>query len=151
MSDFEDLSKYEYRRRPGEKASLNVGWISSDSGFKTGDTPKMVLDRLQILSNLRVNGTRGINGCSLCNTMIVKNKFDQLLGSAEIRVYGEGEFFSSPDLIVHYIENHRYSPPDIFIRSVLNMDPPGSKEFDDKYLELFSENITYKIEFDFEW
>jgi hypothetical protein len=42
------------------------------------------------------------------------------LGSAEIRVpSGNGTIYVAPNLIIHYIREHGYRPPDEFIRALL--------------------------------
>ena len=42
------------------------------------------------------------------------------VGDAEIRVPGRaGRVYSAPTLIAHYVDAHRYRPPDEFIEAVL--------------------------------
>jgi hypothetical protein len=43
-----------------------------------------------------------------------------LVGSAEIRVDGlSGQRYASPDMIIHYVEEHGYAPPADFVEGVL--------------------------------
>lgn len=51
------------------------------------------------------------------------------LGGAEIRVLGEQEIYAAPDLIYHYVVDHRYQPPDEFVQAVLQGPSPDSAEF----------------------
>jgi len=37
-----------------------------------------------------------------------------LLGSAELWIPGTETLFAAPDLIVHYVREHRYLPPEAF-------------------------------------
>jgi hypothetical protein len=43
-----------------------------------------------------------------------------VVGGAEIRVTSkEGVRYAAPDMIIHYVEMHRYRPPGSFVRAVL--------------------------------
>jgi len=52
-----------------------------------------------------------------------RTKLEELPSDAynkgEIRVDGHGVNYAAPTLIVHYIENHKYRPPDEFIEAVI--------------------------------
>jgi hypothetical protein len=55
-----------------------------------------------------------------------------LLGSAEIRVFGEaGLIYAAPDLIYHYVLVHHYSPPEVFVRAMKE----GPKATDSDYFK----------------
>jgi hypothetical protein len=44
-----------------------------------------------------------------------------VVGGAEIRVEGAtGTRYASPDMIIHYVEEHGYRPPDDFIQGVFS-------------------------------
>jgi hypothetical protein len=43
---------------------------------------------------------------------------DQRSGNGEIRVSREGITFAAPVLIVHYIEVHKYLPPQHFLKAI---------------------------------
>ncbi len=52
------------------------------------------------------------------------------LGSAEIWVIAnDGKIFACPDLILHYIVDHNYLPPEEFIEAVENGPIPNSTAF----------------------
>src|SRR5215831_16890956 len=53
-----------------------------------------------------------------------------ILGSAEIRVFGNnGHIFAGPDLIFHYMQEHHYLPPDIFVQAVMTQAGPSSPDY----------------------
>jgi hypothetical protein len=51
-----------------------------------------------------------------------------VLGAAEIRVIGETEIYAAPTLIVHFVAEHDYMPPEAFITAVTTGPPAGSPE-----------------------
>lgn len=70
-----------------------------------------------------------------------------MLGSAEIRVIDVDNktIYASPDLILHYIINHNYLPPDNFIRAVINGVKPDSELYSKLIRNIYS-NIYTNIE-----
>ena len=49
------------------------------------------------------------------------------LGTSEIRVFGQdGTIYAAPDLIYHYVIDHQYRPPDVFIDTLLQGPQPGT-------------------------
>jgi hypothetical protein len=41
------------------------------------------------------------------------------LGDAELRVVAEdGRWFVAPTLVLHYVVEHGYRPPDLFVRAI---------------------------------
>lgn len=47
-----------------------------------------------------------------------RNRKVRCLGSAEIDVVGDQQVLAAPDLIVHYVVDHSYQPPEQFVRAV---------------------------------
>ena len=87
--------------------------------------------------------TRGFHVCKLCDmspTQIptIKRGNETLkVGSAEIRVFGQdGTIYAAPNLIYHYVVDHHYRPPDLFIQAVLGGVQPGTSN----YHELLCQN-----------
>ncbi len=55
------------------------------------------------------------------------------LGSAEIRVFGNGgKIYAAPNLIYHYVTVHGYKTPDEFVSALKEGPLPGSKEYFDR-------------------
>jgi hypothetical protein len=117
MTYFSDLSVYRYcggRPIPGV---WNVGWLDSQHDFIKGAVPPDIMSKLITLAlNKTLNQMRGFHYCQYCSkedVMIGDGPVVTLLGSAEIWVptsTGVG-YYASPDLIVHYIQDHAYLPP----------------------------------------
>ncbi|MFB7876018.1 hypothetical protein ACFC06_12250 [Nocardia sp. NPDC056064] len=133
---FADLSPYTYIRVPADCGRvLNVGWLSVDEPFPTGETSRQFVARLQKVAKKRINMTRGYHGCEFCASELLAEAGEEMaglqihdelvgleaLGNGEILVRGAaGECYIAPVMIVHYIELHNYLPPQEFIDAVLN-------------------------------
>ncbi|MEU4490215.1 hypothetical protein AB0H94_35995 [Streptomyces purpurascens] len=131
MTFFDDLSPYAYLPAtvPGNVEALNVGWLDEGKPYAKGSVPDGFLGELSLLARdatqARTRGwhacpmrhvgeavaypvTYGISGSELC------------LGGAEIRVVSKtGEWLIAPDLVLHYVAAHSYSPPNDFVDAVL--------------------------------
>lgn len=130
MSYYEDLTPYNYHHH--SKRELNVGWLEKEQEFQIGDVPEGFIERLKTISEHRVFQTRGFQLCHFCKEQIVDNKIKCATSSCEIRVVGKDGFvYASPQMIVHYIEEHKYLPPQQFIDAVMNGPLPGSAEYDE--------------------
>lgn len=110
MPYFVDLSPY-----PGINEGINVaiGWLSLKHDFQKGQVSKEVIVRLQAFCKEPAYVTFGYHKCEFCNNVI---------GSGEIVVVGKDKLYFSPTLIVHYIQEHNYLPPEEFIEAVLNTE-----------------------------
>lgn len=124
---YSDMSPYEYTvSAVGSNRVVNVGWLERNYLFQTGEVPAALLPAIARLIPQMLNATRGIHLCSLCKhasmnelpTLRVLDR-DYVLGSAEILVRGlDGTDFAAPNLIYHYIVEHKYLPPDAFCRAL---------------------------------
>lgn len=123
---FRDGSPYEYLGAT-ENSAVNVGWLDRRHPFATGKTPTAFVSMLARLCEEPVGMTRGWHSCNLCDerapqpgpTSVTVDGADVLVGSAEIRVTGaDGAVFAAPNMIVHYVADHRYLPPMEFVNTV---------------------------------
>lgn len=150
---FPDLSPYEHCW-PGEYEAAycglpvrNVGWLSFDYPFTTGDAPEDLSERLlhlcatQLLQNPSLH-LMGFHTCEFCLDpqpavrVEVPGRGWISLGSDEIRVVGRDYAYAAPNLIYHYVTEHRYQPPDDFIAAVL--EPPASQS---RALEMYAYHL----------
>jgi len=132
MVYFPDLTPYEYFR--DESTALNVGWLSPSHPFPQGDVPAGFVERLRRLKNHPVNQTRGFHLCPWCDDGFFDSSVDRRIriqrmrdlgacSSAEIRALGmDGRVYAAPMMICHYVEAHRYKPPQEFIDAVMQME-----------------------------
>ena len=127
MTEYPDLSPYEYL--PGESpvAMVNVGWLGPRSPFETGDMdPGFRHALLELIADRPAHRTRGFHGCELCpRTEPVRIPFGEpgsvLLGSAEVHVAGaDGVVHAAPNLVHHYVTEHGYRPPQQFVDAVFH-------------------------------
>lgn len=131
---FADLTPYRYSPSPDAAThepedALNVGWLGRENAFQTTKSPsRLVLDALFVACTQPVNRTRGWHKCEFCDLnppVVVERGSEKLhLGGAEIRVVGRsGQRYASPDLIYHYVDAHRYAPPQDFVDGLSDQSP----------------------------
>ncbi|GAA3661090.1 hypothetical protein ACLIYM_24680 [Streptomyces fenghuangensis] len=124
MTYYADLTPYSYDEVDSSNTLLNVGWLSREHGYRTGEAPEGLIEALAKLAERKVNMQRGMHFCELCPSFEVArentSRGNTFIGSGEIRVPGrEGAVYAAPAMIVHYVESHAYLPPEEFIESVL--------------------------------
>jgi hypothetical protein len=130
-----DLSPYQSLVEAGDPLSLNVGWLDGAHDYVRGDVPNSFLDLLLAYCTIPVHPMRGYHRCELCTEPVYRFRVpltngDLYLGSAEIRVFNnKGVAYAAPNLIYHYVADHRYCPPEEFIKAVLDGPPPDSPEY----------------------
>lgn len=143
MTYFKDLTPYEYfaRHEPIFPKPLNVGWLSNQMPFETGQTPQEFKDKLLKFcsDNFVVHIARGFHVCELCNLssdqwMIKQRdrygeKFHWAsIGDGEIRVLRGSAVYAAPTLVYHYVVQHQYRPPDEFIEAILAGEPDSKEQ-----------------------
>ena len=139
MTYFADLSTYAYSRF-GTDDTLNIGWLDAAHPFPTGSVETDAVDALWQYCKVSVAQTRGLHQCELCPPgpgrrypQAERNGEKLLLGTSEIRVFGEGEkIFAAPTLVYHYVVAHDYVPPRIFIDALIATPAPPAIEYFDR-------------------
>ena len=132
MPYFSDLAPYSFLVAK-EKVSpnlLNVGWLSSSHAFHKAAVDPQLLEIPLRLCRKPVRLTRGFHRCDLCSisqypmiSMTVDGN-EIRLGNGEIRVSGaNGIVYATPTLICHYINKHKYCPPEEFLDAVALLFP----------------------------
>jgi hypothetical protein len=144
----EDLGEYRYNGRfalPGVRA---IGWLALGQPFPTGELSALVVEKLAWLATMKpINQMRGFHRCEFCTRAEVSIKVEgveRLLGSAEIWVPVGGELFASPDLLVHYIRDHQYLPPQPFVDAVQALDLRSWDPPRDYGLELYRQSLKQR-------
>lgn len=135
MSYFPDLYPYAYGygSHPGV---VHVGWLDNNHPFSTGEVSVRLIEKMKCLASRPVELYRGKHRCELCveppdlikaylpNGIVIDPKCswaqwsDARSSNGEIRASRGGAIFAAPVLIVHYIQAHRYLPPDQFLRAI---------------------------------
>jgi hypothetical protein len=123
-----DLSTEGYFVR-GE-AIRAVGWLEGDHPYSRGSVPAPFLQRLkEQVESQRVEPTfriimfLGWHDCSLCPPG------DRMRESRNLLIPTPEVLYAAPAMIVHYIEDHDYRPPQEFIDAVMACPPQKSPEF----------------------
>lgn len=124
-----DLTPYSHwlpRPMPNVAA---VGWLGDDA-FPTGPVNGKITRRLIDLYcepptssfDLKVNRIRGFHPCEICNetpTVTSSSGRTARLGMAELWIPNSfGGWYACPSMIIHYIQDHSYKPPSVFIEAV---------------------------------
>src|SRR5205085_873941 len=126
--DLSDMSKGShpfYIPIPGVE-QLAVGWLSRDN-FRTQEPPPGFIERLTTWVKFEQYGGTyaGHHSCDIlpCAKTFGRTRIAGApLGSKEIYVPHPRDrniMFCAPDLILHYVLEHRFLPPDAFVESVL--------------------------------
>ncbi len=137
-----DLSRYAYIGR--ERGTFNIGWLSARHPHPRGEAPPGFVERLERFCRTKVNGTRGCHLCEFCSAAadpptISYGEESVSLGTAEIRAFGSTKrwlfgakrrAYAAPDLVYHYVDEHKYLPPKVFIDAVLDGPLPESPEYE---------------------
>lgn len=108
----------------------SIGWLSSRHAFPTGSVPAEFTQALARLRDVPFAMTRGFHLCEFCpkNREDEPGRFDAgssfwsspEYGNGEIIVRGEsGVVYVAPRLVLHYVTEHGYRPPQEFVDAVL--------------------------------
>jgi len=125
MAHFPDLSPYAYGHCP-HPGVVHVGWLDNMFPYERGAVDGRIVEKMKVLAKTPVELYRGLHFCNLCPLpdppSAISGIADALRNlpqcSGEIRISREGVTYAAPILIVHYIEDHGYLPPEQFLRAV---------------------------------
>ncbi len=102
-----------------------VGWLEQP-GFMTGAVPKSCIGFLVefLKSGVFLDGCRGIHSCMLCGKVQPEIKWKR----RKFALQGHGHYlvqlgkivYMAPSLLLHYIIDHQYCPPQEFVDATLN-------------------------------
>jgi hypothetical protein len=101
-----------------------IGWLERP-GFPTGPVKKDCIDLLvnALTQGIFRDGYRGIHGCAFCGQEFSTLRWNR----RKISLQGHGHYliklgkvvYMAPELLLHYIVDHKYCPPDEFVDAVL--------------------------------
>lgn len=111
-----------------ESGDVAVGWLHPDHSFTQADpTPEFLAKLKEFVSRcgasavaLGLGAAGGFHTCEFCG---------RAHGTANFGVPAGERLFFSPEMIVHYVEEHRYTPPAEFIAAILASPLPGTREY----------------------
>ena len=132
MAYYSDLSPYDYY--DFDVAMVNVGWLDALHTFETGAVSTEFVDALILCAVDSEQQMRGYHHCEFCeeeSPISVKRPDGSRyvrLGSAEIHAVAEdGQRYSAPNLVVHYVLAHNYRPPAEFRAAVIHDNATRSR------------------------
>ena len=126
MSYFPDLGP-ETQGVQGEHIRA-VGWLHPDYPYTKGEVSAEFLARLKDFASmcaasgdaLYFGAMGGVHHCEFCG---------KALGSTTFGVPSGDVLFVAPDMILHYVQRHEYSPPAEFVAAVLKSPLPDTEEY----------------------
>jgi|SRR5579859_2855353 len=134
-----DLDLCHYHNGPLDADSWRVplravGYLEHPNPFAQGTTPPGFLDKLRnqiarVYPNYPHYQFRGVHECSLCAAERREGPNHGGWSQENAFFPSEQAVFVCPGGIVHYVEAHRYRPPDAFIDAVLASADYGSPAF----------------------
>jgi|GEM_PF-1211002 len=124
-----DLAPYTYSDPLPDIGRRAVGWLDGSQPFETGPVGSDAVHEqfVEVLRWAAINRSittfRGFHNCNLadCDYGTEANPREyELLGAQRIEVHdGRSTWFVAPNLILHYVVDHDYQPPDAFVRATL--------------------------------
>jgi hypothetical protein len=122
MTYFPDGTDYSYSLPASVPGVINIGWLSPAHEHPKGAVAPHEVAALRACACLcRAHLTRGIHVCEFCGrqglSVDCAGKATPL-GCAEIWVQDGARVYAAPDLVLHYVEEHGYRPPDAFLSAV---------------------------------
>ena len=122
--DLAHCREFDGANRWDTSALLAVGYLERGKPFAVGPTGQRFRERLTGLlqSPWGFMDFLGGHTCDLCESAAPH-------GSGEVFVPGEHCIYVAPRLVLHYVETHRYRPPDAFVRAVLACPKMGSSRY----------------------
>ena len=122
MTWFPDVSMCDYFPFEDSSSLRAIGWLEKGHDFPTGSTPTDIYHKLKELLHdpWQPCVFSGFHKCSLC-------QFEgEAQGEMNLFIPGDGCVYVCPELILHYINAHAYTPPADFCTAVLACPDPRS-------------------------
>lgn len=125
MSWFADLAPLTVFGGDVSTSLRAVGWLAADLPYSTGRVDRLVFEKLsELLSDAwEPFASAGVHPCELCQFKPEKSSVRNLF------VPGKGVIYVCPELILHYINAHRYCPPVQFCEAVLACTDTKSMDY----------------------
>lgn len=138
MTYYPDGAAYTYHEDGCAPHLITIGWLEPPHAYPQGQSDVTTHTALWRFVRQPVMATRGWYTCPWCAAPplgpLPVQWGDQTLGlgTAEIRVFGaDGTIYAAPDLIYHYVVDHRYRPPAAFLDALRHGPQPGTAAYQD--------------------
>lgn len=147
---FPDMSFYSYFLLRPLGSVRNIGWLGRGQQYSRGRVSSGLLDKLKLIImsegavDFHVNRVMSAHECVVagCRDLFVG---DVGLGFSEIWIPGveKGAYFASPSLILHYIEEHDYCPPQMYSETVMAVDLEVGYKAQEVYVGLVAGHFRF--------
>jgi len=137
MTWYEDLSQCDYFGLVDESRLFAVGWLERGGSFPTGKLEELYVARLVELAANPWQPVRflGYHDCDLCAVSEGPTNFER--DGHQVSIGASNLFLPAPKvgvlvaptLVLHYIHEHEYRPPDEFLEAVRDCPPMGSESY----------------------
>jgi hypothetical protein len=132
--DMEKDDKWGYGTLLPGLQLLPIGWLGSQVPSK-GPVPEPVIDFLfnAYKEGVLSDGTRGWHSCEICAAagdlpiaeytlpkVKWRDQSKQIMGHGHYLIRHQKKVYMCPALIIHYILDHDYQPPEEFIQAIAN-------------------------------
>lgn len=110
---------------PGVRA---VGWLDIAHEYPRGEVEPAFVEALRqhVRTAWEPVSAAGPHFCQFCPK---ERKGGRTGGVRNLWVPSGEHLFIAPELVVHYVADHGYRPPEAFIEAVLTCPPQGSPEY----------------------
>ncbi len=113
-----------------ECGEVALGWLHPDHPFPQADPAPDFLAKLKEYAGrsrasaraLSFGAAGGYHTCEFCG---------QAHGTTNFGVPSGERIYYSPEMIAHYVEQHRYAPPPEFVAALMASPLPGTREYVD--------------------
>jgi hypothetical protein len=114
MTYYPDLSACDYFGST-DVPLVAIGWLENGRDVPTGEVPEQVFEQLrELLREPWGPAFFGWHDCDLCVYRYGPSKLRthrNTMGFKNVFVPGDAKIYVAPELILHYIDQHGYSPP----------------------------------------
>jgi hypothetical protein len=106
-----------------------IGWLAAATPYSTGDTSPEFVSKLHLLAKHWDASTSalgwpvagGRHTCEMCGQFRAAGNFGVPDGAV---------LYVAPEMVAHYVDAHRYAPPEGFVDAVRRCPVPGTPEYE---------------------
>jgi len=109
----------------------SIGWLDAEHPYHRGEVAE---EHVRALERVLVHGwqpvyAKGWDACPFCGAGEVQpilrdvDGEPRMIGAANLFVPAGNVLYLAPSMILHYIEEHGYAPPEEFLRALSRCDP----------------------------
>jgi hypothetical protein len=123
-----------------------VGWLSGTQPYSQGETSEDFQSALaeHVATAWQNAYAMGVHQCELCSDLPGAKK---VCDSLNLYIPTDDCLYYAPSMILHYVLDHKYRPPDEFIAAVLASPPQKSEKFQRLILKFYPSEFADCLQF----